>query len=203
MQTTLMLRSSSIILLFCFVAVIFFSCKENPVHKPKGYYKIDFPKHQYQVFNDAAYPYSFEFPVYAKVVKDTSFFGEATENPWWINVEFPGFAGKIYMSYKEIGKYKLDTLLRHSFRLSDAHNSKAASKEDLLIETPNNVHGLFFELGGNVATANQFFVTDSTKHFLRGALYFDATPNEDSLKIVNDFLFDDMKHLINTLKWKG
>lgn len=191
------------ILVFSFSFLGLVSCKEKPVHKPKGYFKISFPKHQYQTFNDASYPYSFEFPIYAKVVKDSSFFGEATENPWWINVEFPGFNGKIYMSYKEIGKYKLDTLLRHSFRLSDAHSSKAASKEDLLIATPNNVFGLFFELGGNVATANQFFVTDSTQHFLRGALYFDATPNEDSLKIVNDFLLDDMKHLINTLHWKN
>jgi gliding motility-associated lipoprotein GldD len=188
-------------LLFALIATT--SCKENPVHKPKGYFKINFPKRNYQVFDKADYPYSFEYPEYAKIVKDTSFFGEATENPWWINIEFPGFNGKIYMSYKEIGKYKLDTLLKHSFRLSDAHSSKASSKEDSVFATPNNVHGMVFELGGNVATANQFFATDSSKHFLRGALYFDAAPNEDSLKIVNDFLLEDMRHLINTLKWKG
>jgi gliding motility-associated lipoprotein GldD len=61
---------------------------------------------------------------------------------------------------------------------------------------------VFFEVEGNVATAKQFFLTDTTNHFLRGALYFDTTPNEDSLKIVNDFLHKDMLHLINTLKWK-
>jgi len=67
--------------------------------------------------------------------------------------------------------------------------------------TPNGIRGVFFRVGGDVATANQFFVTDSTKHFLRGALYFDATPNEDSLGIVNKFLVEDMKHLISTFKW--
>jgi gliding motility-associated lipoprotein GldD len=61
---------------------------------------------------------------------------------------------------------------------------------------------MFFRVGGNVATANQFFVTDSANHFLRGALYFDATPNEDSLGVVNKFLIDDVLHLINTFKWK-
>ena len=188
------------IVTFIFLSIV--SCKEKPVHKPKGYFKIELPEHQYQIFNQPGYPYSFEYPVYAKVVKDTSFFGEVTENPWWINIDIPSMNGKIYMSYKEIGKYKLDSLLRHSFRLSDAHSSKASSKEDLLITTPNNVHGMLFQLGGNVATANQFFVTDSTKHFLRGALYFDASPNEDSLKVVNDFLLQDMRHLISTLKWK-
>ena len=181
----------------------FSSCKENPVHKPKGYFKINFPKHQYQTFNKEGYPYSFEYPLYAKVVKDSSFFGEATENPWWINIEFPSFKGKIYISYKQIGINKLDTLLKHSFRLSDAHSSKANFKEDSLISTPNNVHGILFQLGGNVATSNQFFLTDSSEHFLRGALYFDATPNEDSLLIVNNFLLQDMRHFIGTLKWKG
>ncbi len=190
---------------FFFLLLLFalISCKENPVHKPKGYFKIDFPKHEYQLFDKEGYPYSFEFPAYAKVVKDSTFFGETTENPWWINIEFPRFNGKIYVSYKDIGKNRLDTLLKHSFRLSDAHNSKASSKEDSVFVTKNNIHGMLFELGGNVATSNQFFVTDSTKHFLRGALYFDATPNEDSLKIVNDFLLEDMRHLISTFKWKN
>ncbi|MCX6208980.1 MAG: hypothetical protein NTZ59_05620 [Bacteroidetes bacterium] len=185
-----------------FLIIVLASCKNKAVNKPKGYYKINFPQHQYQVFNKEGYPYTFEFPVYANVVKDSSFFGEATENPWWINIEFPTFNGKVYVSYKEIGKNNLDTLLKHSFRLSDAHSSKASFKEDSLIATPNKAYGLFFQLGGNVATSNQFFITDSTKHFLRGALYFDATPNEDSLKIVNDFILEDMKHLINTIKWK-
>lgn len=188
--------------IFFLIVVIIFGCKEKPVNKPKGYYKISFPKKEFQVFNLPNYPYTFEYPTYAKVLKDSSFFGEETENPWWINIDFPTLQGKIYMSYKEIGKYKLDTLLRHSFRLSDAHNSKASYKEDSVINTSNNIHGLFFNLGGNVATSNQFFITDSTKHFLRGALYFDATPNEDSLKIVSDFVLEDMKHIINTFKWK-
>jgi gliding motility-associated lipoprotein GldD len=64
------------------------------------------------------------------------------------------------------------------------------------------VTGIFFKVSGNAATARQFFVTDSTSHFLRGALYFDSTPNADSLGVVNDFLEVDMKHLINTLRWK-
>jgi gliding motility-associated lipoprotein GldD len=189
---------------YLFVITVSFitACKQTPVNKPKGYYKIDFPKKGYQLFDKEGYPYSFEYPVYATVVKDSSFFGEETENPWWVNIDFPTLQGKIYISYKQIGRYKIDTLLKHSFKLSDAHSSKASYKEDSLIHTSNNAHGLFFQLGGNVATSNQFFITDSIKHFLRGALYFDATPNEDSLGIVNNFVLEDMKHLINTIKWK-
>jgi gliding motility-associated lipoprotein GldD len=86
--------------------------------------------------------------------------------------------------------------------MTNKNTVKAYSIDDSLITNPNNVNGIFFKLGGDVATANQFFLTDSTKHFLRGALYFDATPNEDSLSIVSRFLIDDVRHLINTFKWK-
>lgn len=182
--------------------MLFFSCNSDYTPKPRGYFQIHFPVKTYQLFNQPGYPYSFEYPTYAKVVKDSSFFGEATENPWWINIDFPQFNGRIYVSYKEIGKNKFDKLVNDAFTMTNKHTTKAYSIDDSLVATPNNIHGMFFKVGGNVATANQFFLTDTTKNFLRGALYFDATPNEDSLSIVNRFLIDDVRHLINTFRWK-
>ena len=179
------------------------ACNSSYTPKPSGYYKIPFPEKKYQVFDRPDYPYSFEFPVYAKVVKDSTFFGEATENPWWINIDFPQFNGRIYISYTEIGKNVFDTLLKHAYELTGKHTSMAYSIEDTAFVTTNKIHGVFFTVGGNVATANQFFLTDSTRHFLRGALYFDATPNSDSLSIVNKFLLEDMKHLVNTFRWRN
>lgn len=190
-------------LFFCGMLLMMVSCNSSYTPKPTGYFKIDFPEKKYQLFNQSGYPYTFEYPVYAKVVKDSTFFGNATENPWWINVDFPQFSGRIYVSYKEIGKNKFDTLVKNSFDLTGKHTAKAYSIEDTLIATKNGVHGVFFTVGGDVATANQFFLTDTTRHFLRGALYFDATPNADSLGIVNRFLLEDMKHLINTFKWRN
>ena len=196
------LYSVSYLLLFCILSSAFLSCNTSYTPKPKGYFKINFPEKKYQTFNTPGYPYTFEFPVYATVTKDSSFFGGTTENPWWININFPQFNGRIYVSYKEIGKNKFGKLLNDAFVLSNKQSTKAYSIDDSVFITPNNVHGVFFKVGGDVATANQFFLTDSTKNFFRGALYFDATPNEDSLKIVNDFLLEDMRHLINTFKWK-
>ena len=184
------------------LCTMFFACNSSYTPKPKGYYSIPFPEKKYQVFNQEGYPYSFEFPVYAQVVKDSTFFGETTENPWWINIDFPQFSGRIYVSYKAIGKNKFDTLVKQSFDLTGKHTSKAYSIEDTAIATANGVHGVFFTVGGDVATASQFFLSDSTKHFLRGALYFDAAPNADSLGIVNSFLLEDMRHLVNTFKWR-
>lgn len=182
----------------CFIA----ACNSSYTPKPAGYFRISFPEKQYRVFDQPGYPYSFEYPVYANVVKDSTYFGGTTENPWWINVDFPQFAGRIYVSYKEIGKNRFDTLIKQAFMLTDKHTSRAYSIDDSVMTTPLGVHGVFFSVGGNVATANQFFLTDTTRHFLRGALYFDATPNEDSLGIVNRFLVEDMRHLINTFRWK-
>jgi gliding motility-associated lipoprotein GldD len=178
------------------------ACNSPYTPKPKGYFRIPFPAKQYQVFNEPGYPYSFEYPVYARIVKDTSFFSKTPENPWWLNIDFPQFHSRMYISYKVIGQYQLEKLLDDAFKMTNKHSVKANSIDDSLIVTPNNIHGMFFKVGGDVATANQFFLTDSTRHFLRGALYFDATPNQDSLLPVNDFLVEDMKHMINTFQWK-
>lgn len=184
------------------ICLLFLSCSSPFVPKPPGYFKIGLPKKKFETFNEPGYPYSFEYPAYASIVKDSSFFDSLPENPYWINIDFPQFSGRIYISYKEVGKYKLATLVNDAYNMTNKHTAKASGINDSLISTPNGVHGVFFSVEGDVATANQFFLTDSTKHFLRGALYFDATPNADSLQPVNVFLVEDMKHLINTLKWK-
>jgi len=71
------------------------------------------------------------------------------------------------------------------------------------MQTKNGISGVFFKVGGNAATAKQFFLSDTTKNFIRGALYFDVTPNADSLRPVQDFIQVDMDHMINTFRWKN
>lgn len=178
------------------------ACNSDYTIRQKGYFKIDLPEHRYTAFDQPGYPYSFEYPTYSKVVQDSTFFEAKPENPYWINIEFPSLSGKIYMSYKDVTKNQFDKLVDDAFKLTYKHSSKATAIRDSLMRTRNGITGIFFRVGGNAATARQFFVTDSTTHFLRGALYFDATPNADSLAVVNDFLEVDMKHLINTLRWK-
>jgi gliding motility-associated lipoprotein GldD len=188
---------------FIFLGMASNSCNSGYTIKQTGYYRIDFPRHEYKLFDSSDYPYAFEYPVYGTVVQDTSFFENKPENPYWINIDFPQFKGKIYISYKEVGKNDFNKLINDAFNMTYKHSTKATEIRDSMMITPKGVSGVFFKVGGNAATANQFFVTDSANHFLRGALYFDATPNEDSLGIVNDFLQVDMKHLINTLQWKS
>lgn len=190
--------------LFYFVLFTgFVSCNSEYIIKPRGYFKIDLPPKKYRLFNPPEYPYAFEYPVYGTVVKDTLFFEQRPENPYWINIEFPQFSGRIHISYKEIGKNNFDSLVNDAFTMSyKQHTYKASAIEPAPFTTPTGIEGVYFTLKGNTATANQFFVTDSVRHFLRGALYFNATPNEDSLRPVNEFLKKDLEHLINTIQWK-
>ncbi|HRG83720.1 MAG TPA: hypothetical protein PLO99_14475 [Chitinophagaceae bacterium] len=191
------------IVIFLVTALLAACNSDYSTGKKKGYFKIDFPEKKYQLFDRPGYPYTFEYPVYANVVKDSTFFDDKAGD-WWVNIDIPRFAGRIHVSYKPVNaQNNFDSLVRDGFKLAyKQHVSMATGINDSLMRTPNGVEGIYFSLGGNTATANQFFLTDSTRHFLRGALYFDAAPNADSLGIVNDFLKKDLLHLINTLRWK-
>ena len=206
------------LLLLC--ALILYSCNAPYTSKKNGYYKIELPERKYQTFDNPEFPYSFEYPVYATIVRDTAYFDSTSNNPYWVNIDFQTFHGKLYVSFKKVGGtsvYKIkrngayidstginsfEKMVNDCYNLTYKNDIKAYSIDDSVMKTPNNITGIFFKLSGNVATAKQFFLTDTTTHFLRGALYFDATPNEDSLRPINDFLQEDMKHMINTLRWK-
>lgn len=190
----------SVITVLC--AVFLLACNSPYTYKRKGYFHIDFPEKKYRLFDSPGYPYTFEYPVYATITKDTSFF-DTKAGDWWINIDIPQFMGRIYVSYKPVTPKNFDSLVNDGFKMAyKQHTNIASGIYDSAMKTPAGIEGIYFDLKGNTATANQFFVTDSTRHFLRGALYFDATPNADSLGIVNDFLKQDLMHLINTLRWR-
>ena len=92
-------------------------------------------------------------------------------------------------------------MVADAYKLTNKNESIASSIKDSLMRTPNGVTGIFFKVGGNAATARQFFLSDTSTNFFRGALYFDVTPNADSLKPVLDFIQKDIDHLINTFQW--
>ncbi len=202
-------------------AAIISSCNSTYGTRKRGYYKINFPKREYVKFDKEGFPYSFEYPAYATIVRDTTYFDTTPENPFWVNVDFPQFKGRIFLSYKKVGgltiyktkgangQYKdttginiFEKMVNDAFNMTNKNNVAATYIRDSLVKTPNGIHGVFFKVGGNAATAKQFFLSDTTKNFIRGALYFEATPNADSIKPVQDFIQADLEHLINTFKWK-
>ena len=205
--------------LVLFLLLVFiFSCNSGYTPKPRSYFKINLPKRAYKEFNEPGYPYIFEYPVYAHISKEADSTGK---NPYWINVNFDQFQGRIYLSYKSINGssvYKIktptgykDSLVGNSFenlreeayKMTYKHTIKASGIIDSAFATENGSTGVYFFVAGEAATSKQFYVADTARHFLRGALYFDASPNADSISVVSDFLEEDIKHLIRTLRWKG
>ncbi|MCX8472953.1 MAG: hypothetical protein ORN85_04820 [Sediminibacterium sp.] len=182
---------------------VFIACSSNYSPKPRGYAQVNFPAKQYQIFNQPNYPYSFEYPLYGIIQKDSSIFGKNLDNKFWLNIHIPSLNGTIYLSYKNLQNKKLNQVVNECFYLANRHTVKATGIDELPFQYNKQLSGMFFNIQGDVATANQFFVTDSNKNFLRGTLYFNTAPNEDSLYIVNKFLVQDMYHLVKTLKWKN
>jgi len=212
---------STIITLIC-TCIFFAACNSTYTSKKKGYFKIDLPEHKYVSFDKPDFPFSFDYPVYGAIIKDSTYFDSSPENPYWVNVDFPGMNARIFLSYKIIGGnafYKIkqangtykdstapnrfDKMVNDAFNLTNKNEAVASSIKDSVFRTQNGISGVYFKVGGNAATARQFFLSDTTKNFLRGALYFDATPNADSLKPVLDFLQVDMERMINSFRWKN
>jgi gliding motility-associated lipoprotein GldD len=177
--------------------VLYFSgCKEDYTPKPRGYFRIDFPEKNYQIFKNN-YPYSFEYPVYSKIASDIDAFSE----PFWIDINIPGNKAKFHLSYKPV-RGNLSKLTEDSRELAYKHSIKAISIDEKIFMNPaKKVYGTVYYIKGNAASPMQFYMTDSTTHFLRGSFYISEIPNYDSLHPVINFLETDMIHLIETLNW--
>ena len=180
-------------------------CREVSVPKPIGHFRIDLPKREYVVFdspkeNHQDLPFSFEYPVYGKISPEQ----ENMKEPGWLNIEFSKYKAKIYLTYKDINN-NFDGLMEQTYKMNvKNHIAKAdAINEQVFSNQENNVFGILYDLKGNTASAVQFYVTDSAKHYLRGSLYFAAEPDADSLEPVIIFFRGDIVHLIETLKWKN
>jgi gliding motility-associated lipoprotein GldD len=192
------MKITRILLAISIFAVLLASCGGSYMPKPRGYFRIDLPEKKYQQF-DTTFPYAFEYPVYSKIDADSSSLSE----PFWINIVYTPFQAQLHISYKPVSG-NLKELLEDSRTLVNKHIPKANSIGQREYADPaNRVYGLVFNISGSdAASTYQFYLTDSTSNFLRGALYFDLVPNNDSLSPVIDFLKADIEHFITTFRWK-
>jgi gliding motility-associated lipoprotein GldD len=171
----------------------------NNTPKPAGYPRIEFPAKKYiDYISDC--PFTFRYPAYAKIVKDSS----AGAMPCFLDMKFPDFNGTIHLTYKNVSSYKNFYDMSEDARtFAYKHTVKA---EDILdsvfVIRKNKVSGIFYDISGNTASSLQFYATDSSQHYLRGALYFNTHPNKDSLAPVIRFIHADIDTMIRSLRWK-
>lgn len=176
------------------------SCNSDYTPKPRGYFRIALPEKKYTLL-DSVYPYKFEYPAYARITNDPL----SPREKNWINIEMPVFHGRIHISYKPISnKNSLIQFTEDTRALALKHMVKASGIRQIAIDDPSRkMFGLVYEINGlGAASPYQFYLTDSVSHFMRGSLYFDVIPNNDSLAPVIDFVKSDIQHMFETIKWK-
>ncbi len=182
-----------------------FSCgtaseeESTSLPRPKGFPLIAIPTHQYRTL-EPGHPFSFEISQWAEVKRDTTYFAE----PHWMYIYYPRWDAFIQLTYKPVlqDSKRLQKMIRDSYILASKHQMKATRIDEGFITTTSGRKAAVIELEGEVATSFQFIATDSTKHYLRGAVYFNTATKNDSLAPVIQYLKKDAIHLIQTLRWK-
>ncbi len=199
------MRKFSILFSLILVALLWHSCS-GPVYtpKPRSYPRVDFPEKAFQSFNEDFCHFTFEYPVYAEIQQDTNFFEEMPPSDCWFDLFYPNFDGRVHFTYVDLRQPNnhLEKLRQEAFNMADWHNKRANFIDELLIQTANGVSGVAFDIDGPAASPFQFFLTDSTQNFVRGALYFNTHVQADSLAPIIDYVREDVLHLIETFKWK-
>jgi len=187
------MKYDKLIVIFGFVIAFFACADEDAVYpKPISSMKISFPA---KVFSKtvAKCNYSFKVADYTEI--------DSTKNLCNIDLNYTGINATLFLTYIPIDT-GLSFHIENARKLVYEHSIKADGIDEKLIMNPaNNVYGTAYRLIGNSASNYQFYVTDSSHHFLRGALYFNSKPNYDSLKPSIDFLMPDFDTLINSIEW--
>ncbi|PLK45659.1 gliding motility lipoprotein GldD [Emticicia sp. TH156] len=186
-----------------FLAGVVVACQKNKsdfLPKPTGFNRLDLPPHQYQSLTED-HPYTFEYSKAAIVQKDT----HSRAEPHWIILYYPKLDTRIQFTYKPVKNdpRRLQNMMADAARLAFHHDKKAYSIADKVMTTKAGKKVIIFELEGEVPSHYQFFVTDTTNHYLRGVVYLKTATRNDSLRPVIDYMKADCNHLLETLKWKN
>jgi putative hemolysin len=185
-------------MLFILSSFLLTSCDEEYTPKPKGFFRIALPAKEYKPFSASGCPFSFEMPVYASEARDSS----PGSGPCFMDIQFPAFRATVYLTYKPVAN-DLQKLVEEHRSMTMKHIPKAnAIDEEAYADPANRVFGSRYTVKGNAASSTQFYLTDSTSHFIRGSLYFYSLPQPDSIAPVLTFINGDIRHLVETFRWK-
>ena len=178
---------------FVILAILLNSCNKETLPKPKGFLRLSYKKTLFKKIENNC-PYTFEIPNNTVI---------GFNKKCWVTITYPKLKATLNITYRPV-ENNLRELLRESEKLTYNHTIKA----DNIITQPfenfsHKKYGALAKVIGNAASPIQFHLTDSTKHFITGALYFKVQPNYDSILPAIKFVEKDIIHLMETLEWKG
>lgn len=180
------------LLVLLFMVILASSCEDEVLPKPKALLRLEYPKTTYDLMQTK----NFQF----KMNKVCEF---DQENNNSLTLDYPLMKGSLFITYKPV-ENNIDELLNDAKRLSIEHSAKA----DGILPHPfenhvDKVYGMYFEVVGDAASQAQFYVTDSTKHFVTGSLYFYTKPNYDSIYPAATYMQEDIKRIMESIQWKN
>jgi gliding motility-associated lipoprotein GldD len=182
------------IVIISLIVLFLYSCQDEIIIKPKAQLRLDYPAANYEKIKGDL-PYQFQKNKLAKLV---------SKKKNALNLYYPNMNATLYLTYQKVKGNNIDSLLRDAQKLAYDHMIKAESiPEQLFVNEEQNVYGMFYMINGNAATQAEFYATDSLKHFLNGALYFKAKPNFDSIYPAVVYLRNDMRILMESLRWNN
>ena len=178
------------------MAIGFVACKNDPPPpRPRAYPKIDFPERTTQVYDDPDCPYTFKYPGYAEINKK--------KEPCWFDLYMPTFEARLHCSYVPLTKEKgFPELVHDAFVIASKINERANYMTESRVQNAQGVGGVILDWTGPAASPVHFYLTDTTSHFFKAALYFDAHVEPDSLAPIVSFIKQDIDSLIATFDWK-
>ncbi len=185
---------------FFLITFLFVACTRDYQPKPKGYNRLELPKEEYRLSPDSL-PYQFEYSTQARLLRDSSWFSERH----WVEIYYPDLKANIHITYKRLNNRDefLKELLDDAYNLTSKQQIKASGIDELVEVTPSGKTAVISVIEGEVPSQFQFTMTDSSRNFLRGALYFNTRVQNDSLAPAIDFMKKETLHFINTLQWKN
>lgn len=178
--------------LYIILPILIVGCNEEVTPKPSAELRLEYNEAEFVRFdNECLYSFNMNDAAVIKGKGDCNF-----------TIDYPKMKATIFLSYKDVNG-NIKALLQDAQKLTYEHVIKA---DDILeqpyINKANKVYGMFYQVEGNAATNAQFYVTDSTKHFVTGSVYFYAKPNFDSIMPAADYIKNDMRMIMESMKWK-
>lgn len=180
-------------LYFIPLLTILASCSKGPLPKPYGELRLEYPAPRYRAFNSGS-PFTFEYSSLASITP--------AKQPNWYYMEYPAMKAKVFITYFPV-KNDFTQHVKEAEKMVYEHTIKASSIDTKTFSYPEKrVFGNFYELKGQTASNLQFYITDSTRHFVTGNLYFNTRPKPDSLAPAVDYIKQDLRHFLDTFQWK-
>jgi gliding motility-associated lipoprotein GldD len=170
---------------------------EVPTPKPRAFPRVEYPERKYSVFNQPDCPFTFEYPSYAEIQPKQ-------DHACWFDLYMPTLKARVHCSYVPIrNRAEYDELVSDAYLIATKINARANYMEENLIRNPQDIAGMVLKWTGPAASPMHFYLTDTTRHFFKAALYFEAEVRPDSLAPISAFVQEDINKMIQSFAWKN